>query len=504
MQVLYLHPAKQGVEYDARGPDMGRPYGLIPVGAAALVNVLRENGIGVAGANYPLERRLNPGFELRHWLGRYPGARVVMIDLHWYEHAYGAISLAEACKAAMPYAWTVLGGLTASAFAREILESHPEVDYIIRGDAERPLLELVQQILRGGGRGTDGQDLSAIPNLSYRRDGGIMENERVYCATTADLDRLNFVDISFLEHSEQYHAHEYIVVDMERARKALETDPYRGRWICTARGCRYNCSYCGGCKSAHRTLAGRNGIVIRSPGMVHEDLVRLYEQGVHQASLSYDISELGDAYWQELFRLNRESGLKIGLYNELFQLPKPEFIRAYARNCDREHSCVALSPLSGSEGVRRKNGKFFSNEELFETLTLMNLFNMPVVVYFSLNLPGEDERAMEESVDLARSICDFYPSSLLRILTSCHTVDPHAPMNVHPERYNVTVNMRTFADYYEYCRNTQLSGPEARTELHRGFQPDDTWTRSLETMADVWERGRVGHERNWWPVPPGW
>jgi radical SAM superfamily enzyme YgiQ (UPF0313 family) len=512
-QVVYIHPAKQGVDFDARGgapgSQPGRPYGLIPVGVPALVNVLRQNGIRVVGLNYPLEKGVARGFDLRQWLQWRPSTRIVLIDLHWYEHSYGAISVAQACKEVLPKAWTVLGGLTASGFAREILERYRAVDYVIRGDAEQPLLELVQRLLGTRARGAEAPDLTSVPNLSYRVadtvGAAVVENERSYCASTEDLDRLNFVDINFLEHHERYYTHEYIVTDLPVARQALEDGhPFRGRWLCSARGCKYNCSYCGGCKSAHEALAGRKGIVARSPSAMLEDLERLYEQGVHQASFSYDIYELGEAYWRELLEGLTQRGPRIGLYNELFQLPTPAFVHAFARCADMRHSSLAVSPLSGSEEVRRRNGKYFTNQELFELLTVLNLYNVPLLVYFSLNLPGEDEATMRESIELAERLYSFYPSSLLKILTSCHTIDPLAPMNVDPQGYDVTVDMRTFEDYYNYCRDTQLAGPESRTELHRGFRPDGTWSRSLAAMADMWDQARVGRESSWWPVPPGW
>jgi len=43
---------------------------------------------------------------------------MILIDLHWYDHCYGAIETARACKEILPSAWTILGGLTASGFAR--------------------------------------------------------------------------------------------------------------------------------------------------------------------------------------------------------------------------------------------------------------------------------------------------------------------------------------------------------------------------------------------------
>ena len=59
--VLYIHPAKQDVDFYAenftnRQVQMGRPYGLIPLGVPALVNVLRDNGIDVLGISYLLEK----------------------------------------------------------------------------------------------------------------------------------------------------------------------------------------------------------------------------------------------------------------------------------------------------------------------------------------------------------------------------------------------------------------------------------------------------------------
>ena len=343
-----------------------------------------------------------------------------------------------------------------------------------------------------------------MPNLSYRDGDRIVENEQTYTATAEDLDRLNFVDIDFLEHHDQYYVHEYIVSDLQRVRQSEDVSGYRGRWLCNARGCKYECSYCGGCRSAHQALAGRTGLVVRSPQKMVEDLARLEREGVIQASLSYDLAELGEPYWREFLSRLRDSGVRIGLYNEFFQLPDLKLIAEFAESVDLDHSCVALSPLSGSEKVRRLNGKFYSDDELFEVLAHLSQYRISIFVYFSLNLPGEDDRTIHESVDLAEKIYQFYLPSPLKILTSSHTMDPLSPMSVHPARYGIDVSMSSFMDYYDYCRDTQLVAAEARGEAHRGFVPSDPAARSLQAMADVWDRARQGRESSWWPVPPGW
>ncbi len=501
--VIYIHPAKQGVDFSME-PNMGRPYALLPVGVAGLVNVLRENGIPVRGVNYAQERQLDKNFSLRNWLSSRQGVRVVLIDLHWYEHSYGAVKIAQLCKQVIPWAWIVLGGLTASGFSREILERFPEIDFIVRGDGEKPLLELVQRLLKAGSRSSALLALGDIPNLSYRSEAGIVENPLSYTATTQELDALNFVDIDFMDHYLEYYVSEYVVLDADQALDALHTNPFKGRWLTSARGCRYHCSYCGGNKDAHERLAGRTGLVTRSPHKLVADLKKLAHSGVIQASMSYDLAELDADYWREFFLQLRNSGVKISIYNEFFQLPEPAFIDEFTRSVDMSHSCVVLSPLSGNEKVRRLNGKQFSNDALFDTLEYLSRNNLYLLVYFSLNLPGENNETFQETLNLAREIYEFYPSSSLRILNSVHTIDPFSPMNQSPDKFGIVSSMTSFMDFYNYCRATQLANPGARSELNRGFRLKDLDTRSLGRMADAWDELRVGKEANWWPIPPSW
>ena len=53
-----------------------------------------------------------PAFDLRSWLHAKSPAKLVMIDLHWYEHCFGAIEAARAVKAIWPQTPIVIGGLT--------------------------------------------------------------------------------------------------------------------------------------------------------------------------------------------------------------------------------------------------------------------------------------------------------------------------------------------------------------------------------------------------------
>jgi radical SAM superfamily enzyme YgiQ (UPF0313 family) len=500
--VLYIHPAKQGVDL-TYNDEAGRAYGVIPVGLPALVNLLRANDIQVTGISYPLERQLNPNFNLDAWCKLHASARVVLIDLHWYEHCFGALDTAKAVRQALPDAWIVMGGLTASGFAKEILRDFPEIDFIIRGDAEKPLLELVQRLLKFGNRSAGCPDVQDIPNLTFHGEAGVIENPLLYTAQPEDLDRLDFTDMTFLEHYRHYYVQEYIVTDVNAALKALEkSTPYWGRWLSTARGCRSNCSYCGGGKASHKQLAARFGLIRRSPARMVDDLKNLEKAGVVQASMAYDIAEMGEEYWRELFSLIRQEGLKIGLYNEFFQLPAPEFIEDFMNSVNLEHTCIAFSPLAGNERVRRLNGKHYTNDAFFDILALVNQYNLHIFVYFSLNLPGETNQTFRETLKFARQIFEFYPTSLLQIFNTVHTVDPFSPMGMFPEKYGIHTSMSTFQDYYNYCYETRFAGDSARSELHRGFALNEP--RDLDAMADAWDAEHLGKEAGWRPIPAKW
>jgi len=499
LDILYVHPAKQ--EVDARYDKFisCSPYPFIPVGVPALVNMLRGDGWTVEGLNLPVELLLQATFDFRGWLrSQSQRPHLVLVDLHWYEHSYGAIEVARAVKAVWPQVPVTLGGLTATRFASEILEQFPEVDYVVCGDAEVPL-ELLARRCCG-----DGQvDLSSIPNLVYRERGEVRRNVLSYTASGADLDRLDFVSMDWLRHWQNYGAFQYSGAGEVR----LHAGRFQGHWLAVGRGCTFDCIYCGGCRDAHRALAGREGLVLRSPDRVVMDIQRLQDRGVHQVALSLDLAVLEPAWWRMFFRLLQEQDLRVGLYNEFFQLPSVEFIEEFAKVADLEHTEVAISPLSGDQRVRQRNGKFYSNERLLRTLEVFKCCEIPIFVYFSLNLAGETPQAFRRTLRLAEQIGRFYPPELLRMLNTCHTLDPLSPMSLGGQaskKLGIRVYYRTFQDYYTYCRGTGWQPRLVTRGQHRGFEMVGRPAEVVEKMARQWDSFAEKQRCRCYPVPRGW
>ena len=487
--VLYIHPAKH--DADAGFEDLGY-YFFIPVGVIGLVNLLRREGLAVKGVNYPAELMRNRAFRLRPWLSAQRGVKLVLVDLHWYMHSYGAIRVARACKQVWPKARVVLGGITASLFAAEILHSFPEIDFVIRGDAEEPLLALAKGLCSG-----TGAQLSSVPNLTYRSGGKIVETELSYCATPDDLDGLNFVDLDFLDHADWYGRLQFEPTTLTQSM----SEP-RGHWLCIGRGCRYDCSFCGGGRQSHKLFAGRNGFVLRSAEKVAQDIQRLAKKGIDQVSLNLDPAILPPEYWRALFAQMRRLGVRIGINNELFQLPSREFVEDFCETADIGRSELALSLLTGSEEVRRLNGKQYSNQNLFAVLDVMVEKEVPLYVYYSFNLPGEDEKAFRQTLSVAQRIGRSYPPHLLKMINMAHTLDPCSPMSRKPRRYAIEIGLRSFKDYYEYCQQTlAIQAGEGPWKV-RGFAYRKD--RSLQKMVRLWNEFCAKQPSSCFQVPESW
>ena len=171
MDCLFLHVPKSSNTY--------RPIhhflwiNFLPMGLLGLADLLERHGFSTQIVHEGVERMEDKTFSLLSYL-REKTPRIVALDLHWHPQSYDVIETAKAIKAAFPHTYLVLGGFTASFFHEEILKNFDAVDGIIRGEGEKPLVELTRAVAGGNG------DLFSVPNLSWRRKGRILINPLSY------------------------------------------------------------------------------------------------------------------------------------------------------------------------------------------------------------------------------------------------------------------------------------------------------------------------------------
>jgi len=371
---------------------------------------------------------------------------IVGLDLHWHFQSYDVIEVARKIKLKHPEVAVLLGGFTASVFAEEIVRDYPFIDFVIRGDAEIPILHLVRRFGRD-------KDLRSVPNLTYRENGSPVSNACSYAADGAMLDSLCFTDFTLMKDFPSFVRAFSRYVRMTGYSEALQRRILGKRStfpVVIGRGCAYECSFCGGSHEAHGLMAGRRTIALRSPNSVVASLSDLQRFGFDTAGLCHDCcpSEEGDQYYIAIFEQLKQLKCPLSLQVERYSLPGRGFLESFA-GLPGKRSSIALSIHSHSEQLRRKNGVHrYSNGALEEMLAIADSLGVHVELYFACGLPFESVQDLKGMAVYQESLHKKFKH--LRTRTALIEIEPASPMSRQPDAYGLTLERATFAEFYRY------------------------------------------------------
>lgn len=139
-------------------------------------------------------------------------------------NAYSCVRTAEIAKNLDSQIATVVGGSHFSFTAEESLAGYPEIDYIVRGEGEVTLVELIRA-LRGG------QSAEGINGVSYRAGGRVVHNQDR--SLISNLDSLPYPAYDLVEDNiKRYHFS--MMAGRNTSYMILEG----------SRGCVHKCSFC--------------------------------------------------------------------------------------------------------------------------------------------------------------------------------------------------------------------------------------------------------------------
>lgn len=367
-KVLMLHPYRN---------ERSVEFPIVSVGFVAIANALIENGFEVIGINMPLEYGINPDFSLKVLLEEEMPDKI-LISFQWYEFLKGTMAITKECKSYSETVPVIIGGMSATLLYKELMDKYYEIDYIVLGDAIEATLNLCHL--------EKGLEPQTVGNVVYRKGKDVIINERRY---KDDINKLNYTDLNFLKHKE-----EYLLTDINGYNKHNK----KNFWLCVARGCPYNCSYCGGSNKAQRKIFLDGYFVYRTFENIKKDLFYLGNK-VDTISLTHDIELL--PYWRELIKFI--SSLQTTLYYESFQLPSSETIDYLGKFLGRRCT-VAITAISGNVDIRNREGKFFTNDELINVVTQLANNNIQCDVYFTLNCLGESIGMFRRTILIAEKI----------------------------------------------------------------------------------------------------
>ncbi|WP_028581103.1 hypothetical protein [Desulfogranum japonicum] len=217
----------------------------IPMGSFGVCDFLSKHNIQSKIFNPALYSSARIPTLLHEQLMQFKPTHVAIV-CHWQETVHGLLEMMSLIKGLEPNVKLLAGGFTASYFSSSLMRHCPDLDFIIQGDPEKPLLDLLTA-----------KPLTHIDNLSYRTGDIIARNDSVWLMDEMLLSTLSYSNLRHLNDWEKY---------IEKTNTKL------GFPLLIGRGCIFDCAYCGGGRTAFRTHSSRNKPVQRSIEAILQDL----------------------------------------------------------------------------------------------------------------------------------------------------------------------------------------------------------------------------------------
>ena len=402
-----------------------------PIGMFSIADYLDKNGYRVIIDNLADRMVFDKFFDVEKHLKTLE-ARVYAVGLHWVVHSQGAIEICKLCKKFHPDSIVILGGLTATIFHTEIIKKMKFIDAVVRGEAEIPLLNLMNILDKYN-------EVHACPNITVRDKDGKIE--------IGEARKLN-VDIN------QFDFTRLDLIKPKRAFFPRDMPPHFCLPIC--RGCIYNCVSCGGSLYSYKKYLYRDKPSFRKPDKIAEDMQKLSEQGIKMVFLFQDPRMNGRRYYETLIREIRDAKVPLlHLSMELFKPANEEYISTLSK-IDTPLT-LTISPESGVEHVRIAHGRKYTNTELFKTIEICRRYrdNIHLIVFFMLGLSNETLETINRTVEVWEKICliDKGFNTINFAFGPMILLDPGSLAFDYPEKFGYKLIFKSLEDYVKGFSN---------------------------------------------------
>ena len=340
----------------SQAQDIMPPLGLVSIGC-----VLQRNGFSVKILDLEIK---NNDFDLAAYI---KNSSPKIVGISGMSHSrFESFRIAGIVKKASNNISTVYGGCHATFTAEDTLSHIKEIDYIVRGEGEATMLELVKFLAAAKGIVND------IAGISFRKHGKIIQN--------APRQRISNLD------SIPYSKH---LLEMEKylvcynAKYSFLTVPKPAIYLMTSRGCSYNCSFC-----SESAMFGRI-YTMRSAKNVVDEIENYIED--------FNIIK-GIKFYDSTLTLNRKHVLELTkeLNSRNINLPWECEIRVNTVDKTllgemKKSGCsyVNFGVESASERVLERIGKGITLEQTSDVLKWCKELGIKTKLFFSFGHIGE-------------------------------------------------------------------------------------------------------------------
>ena len=407
-------------------------FEMYPIGFTTIASHLESKGYEVRIANIATRMLSSKRFDPERFV-KSVEATIFGIDLHWMPHVQGALELAKTVKRHHPDKPVVMGGFSATYYHEELMQKHPEVDYVLRGDStEKPFESLMDAL-------TSRKELDRIPNLTWRDGTRVRTNPLTHVPT--DLDDI-LIDYGLMVRK----VLRYRDLEGHLPYKNWKTNPMS--IAVSVRGCTHNCVNCAGsCNSFSRNF-NRKKPAFRSPEKLADDVARAEEYVKGATFVVGDIRQAGKDYASKFLSELKQRRVKNEVVIELFTPAEPQFAKEVSASLER--FSVQMSPETHDEQVRMAQGKPYTNAGLEKSAEAFldagcGRFDM----FYMIGLPTQTKESVRDTVQYAEGLYKKFKGKRLFPFISplAPFLDPGGNAFDDPERHGFRLFASSLEDH---------------------------------------------------------
>ena len=294
-----------------------------------------------------------------------------------------AIKVVKKIKREKPDSTIIVGGAHVTVLPEETLSDVPEIDVIVRGEAEATVIELYKA-LKGG------DSLQNVRGITYRDKGKVKSTPTR--PPIVDMDSLPFPAYHLLP-LQKYRLH-----------------PPHGRRlpvmaVLTSRGCPYNCIFCS------KPIFGRR-FRSQSPQRIVSEIEYLVEK--------FKVKEI--SFYDDIFTLDKKQIAKLAKEFNKHKLSihwkcetRVDLVTEELLKTMKEAGCymIAYGIESGNQNILNNLRKKITIEQVKKAVRMTHDAGIQSIGYFMLGSPGETPATIRQTIDFAKHLpLDFAQFSI--------------------------------------------------------------------------------------------
>jgi radical SAM superfamily enzyme YgiQ (UPF0313 family) len=305
--------------------------------------------------------------------------------------------------------YTIAFGTHVTPWTRETMRPFPALDFILRGEPELTLRELLvvsgqSSIISGQSSVISRQLLDEVgsetENCELTTDNHTLTTDNCKLKTIRGLAWRNGAEIvvnpdrPFIANLDDLPMPLHHLLPLDKQRMPMIRGPFT--FIVTSRGCPAGCKFC------IKHVSYQTGVRLRSPQLILEELKLLAGLGVRHVHMYADLFTVNREQVVELCRLIIESGLRVRWTCN----SRVDYVDEEMLGLMGQAGCwyISWGIESANEEILRRARKGYRKEQAIQALRWAKAAGIRNWGFFIIGLPGETEATIQQTIAYAKQL----------------------------------------------------------------------------------------------------